>query len=172
MQAIWKVILTLTFETDVLCKFMRHTNLINVPIRAIHYAEIMCLFRKAHGQILEVKKIGDNVRSSQQKKKAELVRATDTVQGFVSFQMFCKDLVKMLGDAVLLVSPSIYTLVLQLLFESMTISTTSETNENVVYLKRITDLISPFQNQITDNLPIDKIFDLVNMDMIVKYFCM
>ena len=125
---------------------MRHTNLIQVPIRAIHYNEIMCLFRKAHGPILEIKMIVGDVRSSQQKKKAELVKASDTVQGFISFQTFCKDLVKMLGDAVLLLTPGVYALVLQLLFEAMTVSVPGNDGENIVYVRRITDISSPFQN--------------------------
>ncbi len=44
-------------------------------------------------------------------KKASLVTAEDTVQGFVSYQTFCKDLVQMLGDAVLLVQGNLYSVI-------------------------------------------------------------
>ena len=51
-QTIWKVILSLCFERGKLKDYMLKQNLITVQIRALHYHEILCLFRKAHGPIL------------------------------------------------------------------------------------------------------------------------
>ena len=105
-------------------------------------------------------------------RKASLVKASETVQGFVGYAQFCKDLVQMLGDAVLLMKPQIYSLIAQLVFESVSIQHVTPEGEEVIYLKRITDISSPFDNQITDNLPVDKILRLKTLDTIVKYFCM
>ena len=99
---------------------MRRGNLINVPIRALHYNELLCLFKKAHGPILFVKKVEDLTASAEFKKsieefsrkKEKTVTATDTIQGFVNYKIFCRDIVRMLGDAVLLVKPQVYSLIL------------------------------------------------------------
>ena len=56
-QTIWKVILSLCFETKTLKDYMYKHNLMTVPIRSLHYHEILCLFRKAHGPILQIKKV-------------------------------------------------------------------------------------------------------------------
>lgn len=142
---------------------MRKANLIAVPIRALHYQEIICLFRKAHGPILEVKKVEDSqqneLRNSLQK-KASLVKAADTVQGFIHYSTFCKDLVQMIGDAVLLIKPKIYSLIVQLLFEACTVRHVTENDEDVIYMRRITDINSPFENTLTDPLPVHKLFNL------------
>ena len=125
--------------------------MINVPIRASHYSELLCLFKKAHGPILHVKKMEDLTASAEfkksvaevQKKKEKTVTVSDTVQGFVNYDMFCADIVKMLGDAVLLVKPTVYSLILQLLFEATSLQYTY-CSEDVIYLRRITDISSPF----------------------------
>ena len=36
---------------------MLKNSLQNLPIRAIHYNEILCLFRKAHGPLLQLKQV-------------------------------------------------------------------------------------------------------------------
>ena len=95
-------------------------NLVSLPIRALHYNEILCLFKKAHGPILYVKKAEDLTASAElkrtiaemSKKKDRTVTASDTVQGFVNYRMFCRDIVQMLGDAVLLVNSQVYSLIL------------------------------------------------------------
>lgn len=51
----------------------------------------------------------------------------------------------MLGDAVLLVKPDIYTLIVELIFEAVQVRTVDK-GESVIYLRRITDIVSPFQN--------------------------
>ena len=56
---IWKVILTLCFEQKTLKAYMSKANLITVPVRALHYNEVLCLFRKAHGPILKIEKVAD-----------------------------------------------------------------------------------------------------------------
>ena len=50
----------------------------------------------------------------------------------------------MLGDAVLLIKPPIYSLILQLLFESVSIFYTTLDGEDIIYMRRITDISSPF----------------------------
>ena len=142
---------------------MRKSNLIAVPIRALHYQEIICLFRKAHGPILEVKKKENSqklLRNSFQQKKASLVKAADTVQGFIHYSIFCKDFVQMIGDAVLLIKPKIYYLIVQLLFEACTIRHVTAADEDIIYMRRITDIISPFENTLTDPLPVHKLFNI------------
>ena len=139
-----------------------------VPIRAIHYQEILCLFRKGHGPILQVKKLDEE----EKKKKATLVKAKDTVQGFIKFEQFCKDLVSMLGDAVLLVKPKVFSLIIQLVFEAVSVSYKDQYDEDSICLRRITDIVSPFENQVTDNIPVHKIFRTTTLDMIVKFHCM
>ena len=111
-------------------------------------------------------------KASPQKKKAQTTTAGDTVQGFVSYKIFCLDIIRMLGDGVLLVRPQIYSLIAQLLFEAISIQTTIADNEDVIYIRRITDIKSPFENQVTDNLPVNKIFRVQTLSTIVKYFCM
>ena len=78
----------------------------------------------------------------------------------------------MLGDAVLLIKPPIYSLILQLLFESVSIIYTTLDGEDIIYMRRITDITSPFSNQITDTVPVAEIFRLETLDIIVKYHCM
>ena len=78
----------------------------------------------------------------------------------------------MLGDAVLLIKPPIYSLVLQLLFESVSIFHTTQEGEDIIYMRRITDISSPFENKITDTVPIEEIFRLETLDIIVKLHCM
>lgn len=127
---------------------MLKANLITVPIRALHYNEILCLFKKAHGPILNVKKAEDLTASAELKKtiaevarkKGKTVTATDTVQGFVNYRTFCGDIVRMIGDAVLLVRPQVYSLILQLLFEAVSLVYRTAKGEDVIYLRRITDI--------------------------------
>ena len=74
------------------------------------------MFKKDHGPILHVKKAEDltasaelkNVIAEAGRKKDKTVTASDTVQGFVSYMTFCRDIVRLLGDAVLLVKPQVY----------------------------------------------------------------
>ena len=54
---IWKVILTMCYEKRALRAYMRKKNLITVPIRTVHFNEILHLFRKAHGPLLQIKKV-------------------------------------------------------------------------------------------------------------------
>jgi len=61
---------------------------------------------------------------------------------------------------------------MQLIFEAVSIQHITDTGEDVISLRRITDILSPFENQITDNLPVHKIFRYKNLEMIVKFFCM
>ena len=42
----------------------------------------------------------------------------------------------------------------------------------MIYLRRITDITSPFENSVTDNLPVNKIFRLNTLSIVIKYFCM
>ena len=60
----------------------------------------------------------------------------------------------MLGDGILLLTPDIYTVVVQLIFEASTLRTKTKDNEDVIYFRRITDIKSPFNTPMTDNLPI------------------
>ena len=78
----------------------------------------------------------------------------------------------MIGDAILLVKPQIYTVVLQLVFESLIIQYKTKQQEDIMYVRRITDITSPFENVHVDHLPVSKLFKLQNLDIIVKYFCM
>lgn len=48
------------YEKRVLHKYMKKNNLQSVPIRTLHFNEILCLFRKAHGPILQIKKVDKN----------------------------------------------------------------------------------------------------------------
>jgi len=49
----------------------------------------------------------------------------------------------MLGDAVLLVKPDIYTLIVELIFEAVQVRAVDK-GEPVIYLRRISDIVSPF----------------------------
>ena len=53
------------------------------------------------------------------KKKPDIVKAADTVQGFITYSKFCADVVRMLGDGVFLVKPNIYDTVLKLIFQGV-----------------------------------------------------
>ena len=70
----------------------------------------------------------------------------------------------MLGDGILLLSPDIYTVVLQLVFEACSFHAKNRKGDDVIYFRRINDIISPFQTPITDNLPINRIFELGVLD--------
>ena len=78
----------------------------------------------------------------------------------------------MIGDAVLLIKPKIYYLIVQLLFEACTVRHVTENDEDVIYMRRITDINSPFENTLTDPLPVHKLFNLQTLETIVKYFCL
>ena len=160
---------------------MLKQNLITVPIRSLHYQEILCLFRKAHGPILRIRRVEVDDETvnffNDTSKKASLVTASETVQGFCSFKQFCIDLVRMLGDGVLLVSPDIYTIVVKLIFEACTTQIRASDyigneGEDSIYFRRITDISSPFCTPMTDHKPIAQIFLFQNLDQIVKLFCM
>ena len=118
---------------------MVKSNLINVPVRALHYNEIMCLFRKAHGPILKIQKVDESAKQ-RSKKKANIVTANETVQGFASFINFSKDIVSMLGDGLFLLSPDMYTVVLQLVFEACSFHTQNKKGEDIICFRRITDI--------------------------------
>ena len=45
------------YEKRALRAYMRKKNLITVPIRTVHFNEILHLFRKAHGPLLQIKKV-------------------------------------------------------------------------------------------------------------------
>ena len=78
----------------------------------------------------------------------------------------------MLGDGILLLNPDLYTVVVQLVFEAVSIQTKTKRNEPIIYLRRITDVTSPFLSPITDNLPVYRIFTLETLEQVVKHFCM
>ena len=56
----------------------------------------------------------------------------------------------MLGDAILLVEPNIYCLILQLIYEAVSFIHKLKSGEEVIYLRRITDIVSPFENGVTE----------------------
>ena len=78
----------------------------------------------------------------------------------------------MLGDGIFLLSPDMYTVVLQLVFEACSFHAKNKKGEDVIFFRRINDITSPFLTPITDNLPINRIFELGVLDQIVKLFCM
>lgn len=55
------------YEKRELRTYMKKKNLITVPIRALHLNEILSLFSKAHGPILQIKKV-DKTASSKTNK--------------------------------------------------------------------------------------------------------
>ena len=83
-----------------------------------------------------------------------MITIDETVQGFASFANFGRDVVSMLGDGIFLLSPDMYTVVLQLVFEACSFHAKNKKGEDVIYLRRITDISSPFLTPITDNLPV------------------
>ena len=110
--------------------------------------------------MLQVKKVDEEEKTQ---KKASLVKASDTVQGFVNFYTFCEDIVRMLGDGILLVKPNIYCLIVQLIFEAVSFVHKLKSGEDVICLRRITDIVNPFENGITESLPVKEIYLLKNL---------
>ena len=94
------------------------------------------------------------------------------MQGFAHYSTFCQAFVRMLGDGILLLNPDLYTVVVQLVFEAVSIQTKTKRYEPIIYLRRITDVTSPFLSPITDNLPVYRIFTLETLEQVVKHFCM
>jgi len=78
----------------------------------------------------------------------------------------------MLGDAILLVEPNIYCLILQLIYEAVSFIHKLKSGEEVIYLRRITDIVSPFENGVTEYLPVEEIYQVKNLDLTVRLFCM
>ena len=88
------------------------------------------------------------------------------------------DVVKLVGDCVLILNPHIYCVVLQLVFESMSLRVPVQTrhvNGNVVFsdkseficLRRIKDIHSPF-SQITEGVAVEDLLTLKYLKKIVK----
>ena len=63
--------------------------------------------------------------SKRKPKKPDIVKAAETVQGFIGFQRFSIDIIKMLGDGVYYVKSEVYAKILKLITECATIKISS-----------------------------------------------